>query len=511
MLRIALQAGCGFYSSLPSVLILLPTSSTVLRHMIAPKSPEEQLDTALNPPEIRQWTASVLGDKGVLASSMEKEGHAYEFRPQQCDMADAFSAVLEEGGHLAVEAGTGVGKSFAYLVPLIRYAVEQQCQVVVSTYTISLQEQLMYKDLPFLRRHLGLEFEAVLVKGMSNYLCLRRLARARMGAGDLFDSSRADELERLKNWSAQTKEGSIQDLRRQPSHEVWDHVAVEPGNCLWQKCPEFSKCFYMAARAKMQTAQILVVNHHILFSDLALKAYSTGMLPAYQALVIDEAHQVESAASEHLGVRLSQRSFEFWLRRIFSQDGNKGLFKMTQNGAGAQTVSKLYDHLALLFSDIQQWAGFGQQSDKRVVKTLLPIETQVVEIMTHLLRFIQTDIDVQENLETKAELSSVLRRGQGLRGQLAAWMEQGLGDQIYWIEYSGKARKQVILLSAPIEVGPYLREKLYDETERLLLTSATLAVGDQYGLFFSPGSERNQPKLFKWGLPLISSGRCVWC
>jgi ATP-dependent DNA helicase DinG len=453
--------------------------------MIAPHTPDEEIEAEVYVPKIRPWTALVLGQNGKLAQSMEKEGLAYEYRPQQCEMGRAFSAVLEEGGHLAVEAGTGVGKSFAYLVPLIEYAVEMQCQVVVSTYTISLQEQLMYKDLPFLRRHLGVEFDAVLVKGMSNYLCLRRLARARQGAADLFDGKKADEIERLQNWSQQTKEGSVQDLRYQPSSEVWDQVSVEPGNCTWQKCPEYSKCFYMSARAKMQKAQILVVNHHILFSDLALKAFGPGMLPPYAALVIDEAHQIESAASEHLGVRLSQWSFDFWLRKLFTKDGHKGLFKLTQNGPGAQTVSKLYDHLVLLFTDIHQWAKFGTQSDKRVVDELLPIETQVIAIITQLLKFIQIEMDQQENPEIRAELNSVNRRGQDLRGQLAAWMEQGLDDQIYWVEYAGKTRKQVILLSAPIEVGPYLKQALYGETERLLLTSATLSVGDSMDYFQS--------------------------
>lgn len=455
--------------------------------MIAPKPPNDDLDEIEEdlppPPDVVPWTRDILGEGGHLARAMAAEGGTYEFRPQQLEMAEAFSQLLEDGGHLAVEAGTGVGKSFAYLVPLIQFAVQQQCQVVVSTYTISLQEQLIYKDLPFLRKHLGLDFDAVLMKGMSNYLCLRRLDRTRRAGADLLKRDQEQELEDIRQWSLETQEGSLQDLRNQPSYEVWDQVSVEPGNCLWQKCPEYSKCFFMKARKQVMNAQIIVVNHHILFADLALQSMGGGMLPAHACLVVDEAHHMEAVASDHLGIRLSQRSFEYWLRRLFTADGSRGLFKLTQNGPGAQSVSKMYEHVALLFSDIQDWADFRGPSNKKVIHEALPIKSQVLPVLGQLLRWIELDMDQQKDDEVRAELNSALRRGKDLRTQLSAFLEQSLEDQIYWIELTGKHRKYIALHSAPIEVGPYLQDRLFEQYERLMMTSATLAVGEDMGYF----------------------------
>ena len=262
---------------------------------------------------------------GKLEKACANEPFPYEPRPQQRQMADAVAEAIAGSQHLAVEAGTGVGKSFAYLVPAILAAKQTNTKVVISTYTISLQEQLMYKDIPFLQEHLGIDFRATLVKGRGNYLCLRRMARAKKMAGDLFKRSPEAELSFIRRWAGETEEGSLQDLVQQPSSDVWQLVCAEQGNCTWQQCPEFAPCFFMKARARMQEADILIVNHHLFFSDLALRGAGAGFLPDYDVVVLDEAHCVEGVATEHMGLRLSHRGFEHWLRRIFVPDTGKGL------------------------------------------------------------------------------------------------------------------------------------------------------------------------------------------
>ena len=281
--------------------------------MIAPRKetdPVPELD-------IGAETDAFFQPGGRLAQACSTAEFPFEPRPQQRDMAAAVAHALEDGTHLAVEAGTGVGKSFAYLVPLILTSLARKIQVVVSTYTISLQEQLILKDIPFLQQHMGRPFKAVLVKGRSNYLCLRRLARARKMSRDLFQAEEEDEVARIRAWADTTPDGSLQSMEVQPSRDAWTHVCAEHGNCLGRKCPEYKACFLMRARSQMRDANVLVVNHHLLFSELALRAHGAAFLPPYRVAVLDEAHMMESVASEHLGLRLSHYSFDHWMRRLF--------------------------------------------------------------------------------------------------------------------------------------------------------------------------------------------------
>ncbi|MDZ4200307.1 MAG: ATP-dependent DNA helicase, partial [Kiritimatiellia bacterium] len=261
--------------------------------------------------------AGVFIPGGSLSRGCEANGLAFEVRPQQETMARAIAVALTDRRHLAVEAGTGVGKSFAYLAPLLLQVAENGQRAVVSTYTISLQEQLIRKDLPFLRKYLGVEFEAVLVKGRGNYLCRRRLARAARMERDLFPDSEAGWIERLREWAEETEGGTLQDLSSPPPPDVWDAVRSEEGNCLGAKCALSGSCFFMKARRRMHRANLLVVNHHLLFSDLALRQRGGGFLPEFDALVLDEAHQTENVAAERLGLRLTPFAFEHWMRRLY--------------------------------------------------------------------------------------------------------------------------------------------------------------------------------------------------
>jgi len=269
--------------------------------------------------------SDILGPAGRIAARLKN----YEHRPQQVEMA-----------------GTGVGKSFGYLVPAILRATEGEAlleaaeqgggsaakaetprrRIVVSTHTIALQEQLLAKDLPFLRSVIPREFTAVLVKGRGNYLSLRRLEGAVAKAPSLFRQElEFEQLQSIREWSGKTGDGSLSDLAFRPASAVWEEAASDSGNCLGRKCPTYDKCFYFLARRRAVNAQILVVNHALFFSDLALRRQNASILPDYDAVVLDEAHTIEAVAGDHLGLGVTSGQIQFTLNKLFNDRTNKGL------------------------------------------------------------------------------------------------------------------------------------------------------------------------------------------
>jgi len=438
-------------------------------------SPSEGVAADVTP--LRESSAQAFRPGGFLAQ-VQAGDFEYESRPQQVEMAMAVADALEGSRHLIVEAGTGVGKSLAYLVPLILQAKRMHQRAMVSTHTISLQEQLMHKDLPLLKERLGPSFRAVLVKGRSNYLCLRRLSRARTMQRELFANGLAGELERIRVWADRTEDGSVQEMPKQPASEAWSAVCAEHGNCMGSKCPERKQCFLFRARARMHDADLLVANHHLLFSDLALRREGAGFLPDVSTIVMDEAHTVEDTASEHLGLRLSLFAFEFWMRRLFSPDSSKGLLGYLRAGPAAQTVTRLWDAVAELFHEVPRVAGLSSRDIQKVVPEPLAIETTVPDLLSQLsgqLRKLIEELEDQDE-ESRAELRSLRSQGMGLGEMLGAFIGQTLPDQVYWIEREGK-RRQPVLHSAPVEVAPVLEDVLFKALPSVVLTSATLAVG----------------------------------
>ncbi|HEY6563667.1 MAG TPA: DEAD/DEAH box helicase, partial [Pirellulaceae bacterium] len=269
----------------------------------------------------------VLGPRGLVARQLAR----FESRPEQLRMAEATAGALHDQKHLLVEAGTGVGKSFAYLVPAILAATEpaskeRHGRVIISTHTISLQEQLLHKDIPFLSGVIPREFSTCLVKGRRNYLSRRRMELARTRMATLFGGfEEVNELKRIVTWAHGSGDGSLSDLTWKPQSAVWDEVASDHGNCLGKHCPTYSTCFYYRARRRMQHAQILLVNHALFFSDLALRAQGASLLPEFDAVIFDEAHTIPAVASEHLGLKVSSRQIEYALLRLYNDRTQKGL------------------------------------------------------------------------------------------------------------------------------------------------------------------------------------------
>lgn len=449
--------------------------------MIAPRSDADESTPNVF---IRDDVDAFFEPQGGLAQARKDAVHPFEYRPQQQQMAGAVADALERQQHLAVEAGTGVGKSFAYLVPLILMAVQKKVQVVISTYTISLQEQLMYKDIPFLQEHLGVEFKAALVKGKANYLCLRRLARARHMEADLFKAGKTLELDRIQDWAKTTADGSLQDLDEQPSAEVWNAVCCEHGNCLWQKCPEYKPCFLMNARARIDDAHLLIVNHHLLFSDLALRIAGGSFLPDYKYLVIDEAHQMEAVASDHLGIRLSHYMFDHWLRRLYVPDTRKGMLTFLNKGEAVRLASEVWDGVLAFFVELDEWAQFNKLGiSQRVISQPLTLRTELPMQIDRLIRALKTVADDLQDPDLLGELQSCIRRGEDIRNSLHAFIHQSCEDHVYWVEQQGTRRRQVVCFAAPVEVAPALRTNLFSEVPCVIMTSATLSVAGDLTYF----------------------------
>lgn len=289
-------------------------------------------------------TRSVLDVEGQISRRLP----SYESRPEQVQMAEAVEAAIADKEHLIVEAGTGVGKSFAYLVPAILAAASsdrsknERIRVVISTQTINLQEQLIGKDIPFLNAVLPVEFSAVLAKGRSNYMSLRRMNRAFDVSSTIFErNEEQQQIKDIRGWSEETNDGSRSDLPIRPLISVWDEVQSEHGNCLGRKCPTYNQCFYYQARRRVWNADIIVVNHALFFSDLALRREGASILPDYNVVILDEAHTVEQVAGDHLGLAISNGQLDYLYNRLYNDRAQKGLLVQYNLNDAQQLVSEL--------------------------------------------------------------------------------------------------------------------------------------------------------------------------
>ncbi|HZT79641.1 MAG TPA: ATP-dependent DNA helicase [Gemmataceae bacterium] len=446
---------------------------------------------------------SILGPDGTVARRLG----SYEHRPQQLDLAEAVAEAIAGRHHLLAEAPTGVGKSFAYLVPaILAAAADKECRVVVSTHTISLQEQLVRKDIPFLQEVMPCPFRAALVKGRGNYLSLRRLRVAQQKMGTLLAEETAlRQLQQIGRWSRQTRDGSKSDLPFQPLPTVWDLVESDSGNCLGRSCTDHEQCFYYKARRQAFGANVLIVNHALFFSDLAVRRAGGNLLPDYKVVILDEAHTLEDVASEHLGIHLSRGAVEHLLNRLFHPRHNRGLLVSYRSKEALEQVQATRFAAERFFGAVLDWHRSQPRTPLRGRPQRNPVSSEkpglwsapsadavraprpniVQDVLSEELRKLTTRLDaIAEGLksdEEKIEVTAAAHRCHQLALAVSQWLGQKLPGQVYWVEVSGERAQRVELASAPIEVGPALREHLYSRVPTVILTSATLSVGGRDG------------------------------
>lgn len=433
----------------------------------------------------------VLGDGGSIARRLDR----YESRPEQLEMANAVASAIANQNHLVVEAGTGVGKSFAYLAPAILAATEDQGsatadksekkRIVVSTHTISLQEQLIARDIPLLNSVLPVEFSAVLVKGRGNYLSIRRLKAAQerdQQAGLFEDNQQARQLQQLGQWTQETADGSRSDLEFQPHPAVWDEVRSEHGNCLGRRCPTYEDCFYYKARRRVSNAEVLVVNHALFFSDLALRREGVSILPDYETAIIDEAHTMEDVASDHLGLATSDAALTYLFARLYNDRKGTGLCVNFDLKQSMKLVQHLKVTVSQLFQEIDRHLGPIGSRGKGIgngrIRTPLGVSNLVSPELARLANQLRTDADSIASEEQRVEVESAADRVEQAGLTLSSWLEQKDSDGVYWVERSGRQRVTTKLISAPVEVGPVLNAELFARVPSVIMTSATLGVGE---------------------------------
>jgi ATP-dependent DNA helicase DinG len=418
---------------------------------------------------------TIFSENGLLSKAAN-----FEFRPQQQEMAVAVARALEEDRHLIVEAGTGVGKSLAYLVPAILFALEQHKKAIVSTHTINLQEQLLYKDIPILKKILPVEFEAALMKGRQNYLCPRRLERALQQANELFTGPEQNELTRLAEWAQTTRDGSLSDLSIEPDAKVWTQVCSEPHICTQKTCGQNPRCFYQQARKRLLAADLLVMNHTLLFMLLGKpdeqEERESGFLFPNDFIIFDEAHTVEPVASRQVGIGISQYGLRSTIQRLYNARTRKGLFTVMRDANGVRLAAELVDEVDRFFTTVESKSDFRKGREFRVrVPDFVP--DTITGRLTALQARLADVIKRADDEFLKAELQELGRRIRDTRDGIAIFLEQSAREHVYWIERTGKTAQFFSLNAAPINVAPVLRRMIFRENCCSVMTSATLSVG----------------------------------
>lgn len=408
----------------------------------------------------------------------------FEKRPQQEEMARAIATALEEEKHLVVEAGTGVGKSLAYLIPALLAAQKEGRKAIISTHTITLQEQLLYKDIPLLEKILGISCDAVLLKGRQNYLCPARLERALQHGNDLFSVETLPQLERLRLWSETTKDGTLSDLPESPDPQIWSQVCSERHLCTPKTCGKNPRCFYQAARRRALSAPILILNHTLFFTLLEDASSSEkGYLFSNDFVIFDEAHTLESIASRHLGLTISQYGLRQLLHRLYSPRTHKGLLQQIKSTTAITAVAELLPEADLFFEQMANLCHFQKGREYRLrEKDLLTLKkilkgTTLPQRLHRLSVLVSNVAETLENEATQSELNDLATQLEETAEEIITFLEQREPDSVYWVEKTGKASSFYNFQIAPININQHLQQLLFRKGGTAILTSATLSTG----------------------------------
>ncbi len=419
----------------------------------------------------------IFDKDGPIAKAMP----GYEVRYEQIEMAEAIDSAISHSEQLIVEAGTGIGKSFAYLAPLAEYALGNESLGIVSTNTISLQEQIIHKDIPFLEKALGKDFKAVLVKGRNNYLCLRRLHRSEFQQKDIFsDQYELTEFTKIFAWSYKTQDGTLYDLEEEPDSKVWSMVSADSETCLGKNCQHYKRCFFQKAREKINEARILVINHHLFFSNLALLKEDKSIFPEWDALIFDEAHSIEGVATEHLGISITNTGARHLLDLLFNLKKQKGFLLIVGDQDSMECVEQVRRRLDVFFKDIKEYFDANvkkEDSDTFRIRQKNFVENNLSMPLHDLAESLLVTKKSIKDKEDEVEISSYIRKINVLKDSVELILNQAMENHVYWIECSrNKKANRVSINTAPVNIGEILKEELFNEAKPIILTSATLSV-----------------------------------
>ncbi|MDI6752433.1 MAG: ATP-dependent DNA helicase [bacterium] len=415
----------------------------------------------------------IFEDNGLISAFFEN----YEKRSEQIEMALAIEDVISSSGHLIVEAGTGVGKSLAYLVPFIYWAVNEKKKVIVSTQTKTLQQQLVEKDLPFLEKALTIDFSFALCLGGENYLCLRRASEASQYG--LFDSKEEREkYEEIRKWQRRTKTGLKQELSFEPNIGVWSKVCRVSDLCIGKNCPYRDDCFYNKARKIQYKSHILICNHHLFFANLASGG---SVLPNFDAVVFDEAHNIEDVATSYLGIEVSNFKIMSLCDELLNPKTGKGLLARLPIGKKRELLEGMVSEVKVsatnFFSSLA--AIFGDRTQTSRIRKPDFIYNHLKEPLASLSNELK-DLSAGQK-EEMTEISAYALRADELNRNLEMIIGQSLPEYVYWIEIVKRPRYSIYTLhGAPINMAEKLKIELFDQIRPIVLTSATLATNGSF-------------------------------
>jgi ATP-dependent DNA helicase DinG len=426
---------------------------------IAPESVPEQHANA-GGPSMRD----IFGPGGLLERSMIG---GYEHRPGQLQMAEAIHDAFANHHHAIVEAGTGTGKTLAYLLP----AICSGRRVVISTATKSLQEQLYQKDVPFLQKHFAPNLKVAVMKGRSNFLCLTK-AHAMSDQPMLRGMEEVDAFRQILQWAKLTETGDRTELTFLPDDsELWSRIDARRDTCTGQKCPQFNECFVTQMHQRAKDADLIIVNHHLFFADLALKKDDFGsILPEYSAVVFDEAHEMEDVASDYFGRQISNFRFEELARDVdhamrLTHLGTPSLLRRTQ---------RIRERSRAFFDTFPPRDGrFPFSRNER--EAFLEQNREAYDGLMNAMKGLETEF--ASLTQKPEELLRIARRSFEIRQELAFLFESNEKNYVYWFE---RRNKGVFLAATPIDVSQILRERLFEAFDTVILTSATLTVGKRF-------------------------------
>ena len=434
-------------------------------------------DLADSPGDLIEKMNSFFGPDGGL--SLAK---GYEYRKEQQEMACLIAGALDASEDLIVEAGTGVGKTLAYLAAGVIHALNNDRKIVISTKTINLQEQIIDKDLPLLQELLEFGFNSVLLKGRRNYMCPRRLKMALSNSRDLFEMDELDQLEAIEDWAIDTHDGTLSDLDFDPSPKVWSQVCSESRICTPRICGKKSNCFYQIARQEALSADVLIVNHTLLFTlmdslDDSIDS-SEGFLFSNDFLIIDEAHELENVAANQFGIKVSQSGLVFDLNRLYDSTRKKGLLQVLRAHDSIDAVINFQKKIKEFFNLIETNCNFGTWGREFRVKCPGLVPSQILDDFDFVEQKIESLLDNTNNKSIRRELLELLSRLSTDKELISHFIDQTLQGHVFWVEKSVGRYENLTLRSAPVDVSSELKERFFGLSNSCVLTSATLSIGE---------------------------------
>lgn len=419
---------------------------------------------------LRLQIDSIFSPNGRLAAHPR-----FEYRPQQLQMAHAIAEALESASHLIIEAPTGVGKSIAYLIPAILFAVTNKRKAIVSTHTKNLQEQLIRKDIELARELMNVDFDAVVLKGRKNYLCTSRLRHALNSQTELFERENFDELRKIRDWSTTTKDGDIENAPFQVSNEVWQHVCSEHGACSQRICG--SRCFFQKAKARARRAQLVILNHSLFFTLLSLQRSEDYFLFPDDFVIFDEAHTLEQVAGVGISKSISRAQVLFAVRRLYNAKTKRGLLAKLRKKYPGELCEQVEKVVIEFFEEVTTAARAlkGHSSAVRI-RTRNFVWNSVQQPLLHLqetLTELENDQSVKVNKEELAAAKRLVSEAEIL---IREFIEQSGAALTYWVEIGSGRNPNVTLCTAPTDVAESVGPRLFRENKSVILTSATLSI-----------------------------------